>query len=59
MAKVLRRIILPYGMKRRVAELTGVSYSYVSQALRGGYITQTPVVMKVREEALRLKKEEV
>lgn len=57
MAKALRPIILPYGLKRKVAELTGANYNTVLKALRGGYVTQTALVMSIREVAVKLKYE--
>lgn len=57
MAKALRPIILPHGLKRRISELTGASYNTVLKALRGGYVTQTALVMSIREVAVKLKYE--
>lgn len=57
MAKALRPIILPHGLKRRISELTGASYNTVLKALRGGYVTQTELVMSIREVAVKLKYE--
>jgi hypothetical protein len=57
MAKALRPIILPYGLKRKVAEVTGANYNTVLKALRGGYVTRTELVMTIRETAVKMKYE--
>lgn len=53
MAKTIKRIVVPRGAIKKIAEQQGCSDKYVSQCLRGLY--ETPKAEAVRQAAKKYK----